>query len=317
MAGRGRIPEQPQEPGQGPEQGPERQPQQGPHTGPDWGPGYTAGTVSGRRRTRSAPQVAAITLAVVVVVLAAVITAVVAPGSGHKNTDSADDPKPPPVTHTGTSHTTGPPATPKVPVVPDSIQHAAETPGKAVNITIDDGPDPEWTPKVLAVLKAHHVHATFCMIGPQAKANPAVVREVVAAGHRLCDHTVHHDEAMDKKPVSYQRSEILDALAMIEQASGGARVYYYRAPGGAFTPASRALAAQHGMRPLGWNIDTKDYTRPGVAAIIATVKYEIGNGPTILFHDGGGDRSQTVAALDQTLTWLHQQGYAFSFPKVN
>jgi peptidoglycan/xylan/chitin deacetylase (PgdA/CDA1 family) len=269
----------------------------------------------GRERLRKTPQLVAITLAVVVVVLAAVVTALVAPGSGHKSSDSGDDAKAQqPGTHNSAAGAGG---THTVPVVPDSIQHAAETPGKAVNITIDDGPDPLWTPRVLAVLKKHHVHATFCMIGPQAKANPSVVRQVVAAGDRLCDHTVHHDESMDKKPLAYQRSEILDALTMIEQASGGARVYYYRAPGGAFTPPSRALAAQHGMRPLGWNIDTKDYTRPGVQAILNTVKYEINNGPTLLFHDGGGERSQTVAALDQTLTWLEQQGYAFSFPKVD
>jgi peptidoglycan/xylan/chitin deacetylase (PgdA/CDA1 family) len=282
-----------------------------------------------RSRSKPAPAAVAIALAVAVVVLAAVVTAVIAPGSG-KHSAAADDPKAPhgsahpgagstgAATGTGAPRPTGDPTPSSTfPVVPDSIQHAAETPGKAVNITIDDGPDPLWTPKVLQVLKKHHVHATFCMIGPQARANPGVVREVVAAGHRLCDHTVHHDEGMDKKPVAYQESEILGALNMIEKASGGARVYYYRAPGGAFTPPSRAFAAQHGMRPLGWNIDTKDYERKGVASIIGTVKYEIGNGPTILFHDGGGDRSQTVAALDQTLTWLHAKGYAFSFPKVD
>jgi peptidoglycan/xylan/chitin deacetylase (PgdA/CDA1 family) len=122
---------------------------------------------------------------------------------------------------------------------------------------------------------------------------------------------------MDHKQFAYQKSEVMDALSMIEQASGGARVYYYRAPGGAFTPASRALAAQHGMRPLGWNIDTKDFDRPGVPVILDTLKDEIHNGPTILFHDGGGNRGQTVSALDKSLTWLTQQGYAFSFPKVD
>ena len=299
----------------------------GPDGTPDPGIPDTAGP-AGRGaagRLRAAPQAAAIGLAVAVVVLAAVVTAILAPGGGHASARGADDPKAPAGHSTAAGHPAGHPAsatptaprTPAVPAVPDSIQHAAETPGKAVNITIDDGPDPVWTPKVLAVLKKHHVHATFCMIGPQAQANPAVVREVVARGHRLCDHTVHHNESMDHKPVAYQSAEILNALAMIEHASGGARVYYYRAPGGAFTPASRALAAQHGMRPLGWNVDTKDYSRPGVQTIVGTVKYEIGNGPTLLFHDGGGDRSQTVAALDKTLTWLHQQGYAFSFPKVD
>jgi peptidoglycan/xylan/chitin deacetylase (PgdA/CDA1 family) len=270
-------------------------------------------------RIKAAPQAAVIGIAVAVVVIAAVVSALLAPG-GHGGAAAAaatgDQKGGASTPHTQAPHTpvTTPPTT--VPAVPDSIQHLAEAPGKAVNITIDDGPDPQWTPKVLEVLRKHHVHATFCMIGPQAKAHPDLVRRVVAEGHRLCDHTVTHDESMDHKPFAYQRAEILDALGMIEEASGGAPVRYYRAPGGAFTPASRALAARHGMRPLGWNIDTKDFSRPGAAAIVRTVRSEIHNGPTILFHDGGGDRSQTVAALDQSLTWLAQQGYAFSFPKV-
>ncbi|MCL2552744.1 MAG: polysaccharide deacetylase family protein [Actinomycetia bacterium] len=277
-----------------------------------------------RARFSTAPQWVAVSAAVVVVVVAAVTTALVAPGpqSGSAQAATPVVPGGQPATSASTEGQPGssgkPPArTAKPPVVPDSIVHATEAAGPAVNITIDDGPDPVWTPKVLQVLRQHHVHATFCMIGPQAAAHPDIVRQVVAEGHRLCDHTVHHDTTMDHKPFAYQKSEIMNALQMIETASGGARVYYYRAPGGAFTPASRALAAQNGMRPLGWNVDTKDFDRPGVAAIVNTVKSEIHNGPTILFHDGGGQRAQTVAALDQTLTWLKGQGYAFSFPKVN
>ncbi|MFF7194033.1 polysaccharide deacetylase family protein [Streptomyces sp. NPDC008079] len=283
-------------------------------------------------RLRTMPQAAAITMAVLVVVIASVATAVLAHGHGKASANNG----------TGViggvngggkgggngsdgggtgAGSTGPSSTPTshiptVAAVPDTIVHAPEAAGKAVNITIDDGPDPVWTPKVLDVLKQHGVHATFCMIGPQAKAHPDLVRAVVAAGHRLCDHTVTHDESMDHKPFAYQQKEIMDAYAMIEEASGGAPVQYYRAPGGAFTPASRALAAQHGMRPLGWNVDTKDYTKPGVGTIVQTIKYELSNGPTILFHDGGGDREQTVDALEQILPWLKGQGYAFSFPKV-
>jgi peptidoglycan/xylan/chitin deacetylase (PgdA/CDA1 family) len=276
-------------------------------------------------RVKAAPQWLAVSMAALVVVIASVASALIAPGSGGKSGAGApgvagQQPAGAAGVSGGTtaaSHPTTHPATPVWPPVPDSIQHATEAAGPAVNITIDDGPDPEWTPKVLAVLRKHHVHATFCMIGPQARAHPDLVRQVVAEGHRLCDHTVHHDTTMDHKPFAYQESEIMDALRMIEQASGGARVYYYRAPGGAFTPPSRALAAQHGMRPLGWNIDTKDFDRPGVHVIVSTLKDEIHNGPTILFHDGGGNRGQTVQALDESLTWLKQQGYAFSFPKVD
>ncbi|WP_405673348.1 polysaccharide deacetylase family protein [Streptomyces sp. NBC_01530] len=195
-----------------------------------------------------------------------------------------------------------------------SIAHASDKGPRGVNITIDDGPDPVWTPQVMQVLKDYGVKATFCMVGTQAQAHPDLVKAVVAAGHRLCDHTVSHDTTMDKKPNSYQSKEILDAAGMITKASGGVRPMYYRAPGGAFTPYSRHLAASQGMRPLGWNVDSKDFERPGTDAIVATVRSELSNGPTILFHDAGGDRSQTVAALREILPSLKQQGYSFGFP---
>ncbi|WKX72579.1 polysaccharide deacetylase family protein [Streptomyces sp. XD-27] len=200
--------------------------------------------------------------------------------------------------------------------VPRDIVHATESGGKAVNITIDDGPDPVWTPQVLDVLRTNGVKATFCMIGPQAQAHPDLVKKVVAEGHRLCDHTVSHDITMDHKSVAYQKKQILDAKKMIENAAGGAKVRYYRAPGGAFTPDSRRIAAEHGMRPLGWNVDTKDFELPGSAGIVAAVKNELANGPTILFHDGGGPRGETVQALREVLPWLKSQGYGFSFPQI-
>ncbi|MBB4716906.1 polysaccharide deacetylase family protein [Streptomyces luteogriseus] len=198
--------------------------------------------------------------------------------------------------------------------VPAGIVHASDAGARGVNITIDDGPDPAWTPEVLRVLRDNGVKATFCMVGTQARAHPDLVKAVVAAGHRLCDHTVSHDVTMDRKSEAYQSKQILDAERMITKASGGVRPLYYRAPGGAFTPYSRQLAASHGMRPLGWNIDSKDFERPGTAAMVATVKNEISNGPTLLFHDAGGDRSQTVAALREVLPWLKEQGYSFGFP---
>jgi peptidoglycan/xylan/chitin deacetylase (PgdA/CDA1 family) len=194
------------------------------------------------------------------------------------------------------------------------IAHASDQGARGVNITIDDGPDPVWTPQVLDVLRQYGVKATFCMVGMQAQAHPDLVKQVVAAGHRLCDHSVSHDTTMDKKSQAYQAQQILDAERMITQASGGVRPMYYRAPGGAFTPYSRHLAASRGMRPLGWNVDSKDFERPGTAAIVDTVERELPGGPTILFHDAGGDRSQTVEALRQILPRLKEQGYTYGFP---
>ncbi|WP_367318824.1 polysaccharide deacetylase family protein [Streptomyces sp. HUAS ZL42] len=217
--------------------------------------------------------------------------------------------------HTGSGASARPaaPHSGRAPVT-ESIAHSSDQGARGVNITIDDGPDPIWTPQVLQVLQDNGVKATFCMVGTQAQAHPDLVKAVVAAGHRLCDHSVSHDTTMDKKSDTYQAQQILTADRMITKASGGVQPLYYRAPGGAFTPYSRHLAASHGMRPLGWNVDSKDFERPGADAIIATVKNELANGPTLLFHDAGGDRSQTVAALREILPWLKQQGYTCGFP---
>lgn len=201
-----------------------------------------------------------------------------------------------------------------VKLVSPTIAHASDAGPRGVNITIDDGPGPRWTPQVLELLREEGVKATFCLTGIQAQAHPGLVKEIVADGHVLCDHSVSHDTAMDRKSEAYQSKEILDAERMITEASGGVRPLYYRAPGGAFTPHSRAVAASRGMRPLGWNVDTKDFEQPGADSIVETVRRELPNGPTILFHDAGGDRAQTVEALRRVLPWLKEEGHSFGFP---
>ncbi|MGW0754668.1 polysaccharide deacetylase family protein [Streptomyces sp. NPDC002587] len=200
--------------------------------------------------------------------------------------------------------------------VPVGISRLAQGTGRDIAITIDDGPDPRWTPQVLEVLRRNKVKATFCMIGTKAQAHPELVRQVAAAGHRLCDHSVDHDVTMDHKPVAYQSRQILAAKKMIEKAAPGVPVDYYRAPGGAFTPASREIAAASGMRPLGWSVDPKDWSKPGLPSILSAVTKGLPAQPTVLFHDGGGDRSQTVAALARYLPWLSAQGYTFTFPRT-
>ncbi|MCX4851657.1 polysaccharide deacetylase family protein [Streptomyces sp. NBC_00893] len=202
------------------------------------------------------------------------------------------------------------------PTVDMAIVRESEDPGRTVNITLDDGPDPRWTPKALELLRKHEVKAVFCVTGLNAAAHPELVRRIVAEGHRLCDHSVSHDTTMDGKPVAHQQTEILDAKRMIDQASGGARLWYYRAPGGAFTPESRQIAAAHGMRNLGWNVDPSDYEQPGTDRIVRAVQQQIKKGPTVLLHDGGGNRAQSMEALERLLPWFTEHGYAFSFPQA-
>ncbi|MED7952046.1 polysaccharide deacetylase family protein [Streptomyces sp. BE303] len=186
--------------------------------------------------------------------------------------------------------------------------------GRTVALTFDDGPGPA-TADVLDVLAQYGVKATFCQIGPQATANPAMVRRILAAGHRLCDHTVHHLQPFAALAHDQQVQEIGPAKDMIVQAGGpGTQVPWFRAPGGGFTPANEQVAATAGMRSLTWTVDSLDWTKPGVAAIVANVQRELRPGGVVLMHDGGGDRTETIAALHQLLPWLKAQGYTFDFP---
>ncbi|MFE9453081.1 polysaccharide deacetylase family protein [Streptomyces sp. NPDC006739] len=192
--------------------------------------------------------------------------------------------------------------------------NAAPTAGRTVALTFDDGPG-QATGQILDLLAQYHAQATFCEIGKQAAANPALVKRVIAAGDRLCDHTVDHPQPMSTLPNDKQAHEITDAKNMITKAGGpGTQVKWFRAPGGDFSAENRKIAVQDGLRPLGWTVDTRDWTRPGAASILATAKRELYPGGIILMHDGGGDRSQTVAALRELLPWLTQQGYRFSLP---
>ncbi|SOB84761.1 polysaccharide deacetylase family protein [Streptomyces sp. 1331.2] len=186
--------------------------------------------------------------------------------------------------------------------------------GRTVALTFDDGPGPA-TGQILDLLAQYHAKATFCEIGQNAAANPAAVKRVLAAGHRLCDHSVHHPQPFAKLPHDKAVYEITAARDMIVQAGGpGTRVDWFRAPGGGFNADNEQVTASLGMGSLGWSVDPRDWSRPGVPAIVSTVQKQLKPGGVILMHDGGGDRSQTVAALKQLLPWLVAQGYTFDFP---
>ena len=195
------------------------------------------------------------------------------------------------------------------------IEYTTGATGHVVALTFDDGPSAVWTPRILALLAQYHAHATFCEIGPNAAAAPAVVKAILAAGDRLCDHSVSHNETMSTWSAQRQTYEIAGAKKMIEDAGGpGTQVDWFRAPGGDFCPLNRHISVANGLRPLGWTVDSEDWKRPGVPRILANIHKELVPGAIILMHDGGGDRSQTLAALKQLLPELVNQGYSFEFP---
>jgi peptidoglycan-N-acetylglucosamine deacetylase len=180
-------------------------------------------------------------------------------------------------------------------------------------LTFDDGPDPAWTPQVLELLRQHSAVATFCVVGNQARKHPELLRDIVDAGMRLCDHTRTHPADLTVTPVATQQNEVVGARDELRDLVD-APVVYFRAPGGHFSPALLQLAVAQGMQPLGWSVDLRDWERPGRLQILTTLERNLRPGAVILMHDGGGDRSQTVEALGLMLPWLAESGYRFTFP---
>jgi peptidoglycan/xylan/chitin deacetylase (PgdA/CDA1 family) len=181
-------------------------------------------------------------------------------------------------------------------------------------LTFDDGPDPQFTPQVLALLESHGVHAVFCLIGRMARAYPAVVRAIVADGHTLCDHTWNHDMHLATRSASVRRVDIAAAARAITVASGGVAPVFFRAPGGNWSRGLEATARAQGLRPLKWTVDPRDWSRPGTRRIVQSVLAQVRPGGVILLHDGGGDRAQTVGALRALLVLLRERGYGFADP---
>jgi peptidoglycan/xylan/chitin deacetylase (PgdA/CDA1 family) len=243
------------------------------------------------------------------VLLSALVVAIAATVAMFHSAEGAPTPAPAPATHPATAGPAGP-----APEPADLVRRTART-GRFVALTFDDGPDPVYTPQILDALARAGAVATFCMVGTSVTRHPELVRAVVARGMRLCDHTVSHDEDLSKRSGQRVTAEIAGCWSDLQVAAAAdVPVPYFRAPGGAWSPAMREVAARQGMKPLAWSVDSRDWTLPGTAQIVATVQHDVQPGAVVLLHDGGGKRAQTVEALGQLLPWLVAQGYQFDFP---
>ncbi|MFJ9773665.1 polysaccharide deacetylase family protein [Kitasatospora sp. NPDC101157] len=183
---------------------------------------------------------------------------------------------------------------------------------RVVALTIDDGPDPKYTPAVLDLLHQHGIRATFFMIGENAVEHQALVREIADRGHHIANHTWTHPDLrhMSESAVRDELERTSDLLHRIT----GRMPTWFRSPGGDWSPVSLKVSADLGLRNMGWSVDPRDWSRPGTPAIIDTILKEVRPGAIVLNHDGGGDRSQTVAALKTYLPTLIDSGYLFTAP---
>lgn len=176
-----------------------------------------------------------------------------------------------------------------------------------IYLTFDDGPtDPQWTPQALAVLAQHDARATFFVLGQNAQHYPDLIQAEHDAGHAIANHTFDHQSLS-----GLGREAFFDEVQSTQHILGDKGVPCLRPPYGTTDSYTRARAEELGYQIVMWDIDTVDWKRPGAAAIANEVLINAYPGAVVLMHDGGGDRSQTLEALETVLSQLTTQGYRF------
>jgi peptidoglycan-N-acetylglucosamine deacetylase len=174
---------------------------------------------------------------------------------------------------------------------------------KVVALTFDDGPS-EYTPAFLRVLREKGVHGTFFEIGQEMPGREEVMRQILAEGHELGDHTMNHVEFPGFDQIAGAAKRIEDYTHF--------KPCLFRPPGGGVDAGVIATAGSLGMRTINWDVDPQDWSRPGTGAIYSNIVSHAQSGSIILMHDGGGPRSETLAALPQVIDTLRARGFRFA-----
>ena len=204
---------------------------------------------------------------------------------------------------------------------PYVVQRAGAVP-KKIALTFDDGPDADWTPKILDILEREHVPATFFVIGENALQHPQLLRRIVADGSEIGNHTYTHPNLAlsNDRTVNLE----LNTTQRLVQAYTGRSMTLFRAPyfGDAEPTTADELgpaliAQQHGYTVVGLHVDPNDWQRPGTDEIVRQVLQQVDDQTpdrstnVVLLHDGGGNREQTIEALPQIIAGLRARGYSF------
>jgi peptidoglycan/xylan/chitin deacetylase (PgdA/CDA1 family) len=177
----------------------------------------------------------------------------------------------------------------------------------AVALTFDDGPDPQHTPRVLDTLDRYGASATFFCVGAAAHAHPDLLARAADAGHLVANHTWSHPFVPDLSRAELRWQVEATSSALTSAAGQAAAPSLVRPPYGAYTPAALRWLAEFGATTVLWDVDTGDWQLPGADAI-AEQALRARNGSIVLCHDGGGDRSQTAAAVPRIIEGLLNRG---------
>lgn len=178
-----------------------------------------------------------------------------------------------------------------------------------VALTFDDGPHPQYTTQVLDLLEQYNAKGTFFLVGQQAEKNPEVVLRMHEEGHEIANHTYTHPFTKSVPKIMKEIDQTNDALFSIT----GNSPKLFRPVEGYYTDqlVEEVVKAGYKMVMWSWHQDTEDWKNPGVNKIVARVLNGIEQGNVVLFHDGGGNREQTVQALEKILPELQKRGFTF------
>jgi len=191
---------------------------------------------------------------------------------------------------------------------------ALRPPDLTLALTFDDGPDPRWTPQVLEVLARHGAHATFFVTGAQAARNPDLIETLLRAGHEVAHHTFTHADLRDTGPLRTWLEMRATDLVLAHTTGSSTSLFRppYSSEPSAVDDASWRVATElagQGRLTVLSTVDSEDWRTPGVDAIVANSTPPDQRGAVLLMHDAGGDRSQTVEALDRLLPSLYRAGW--------
>lgn len=184
---------------------------------------------------------------------------------------------------------------------------AAASKSKVIYLTFDDGPSRAYTPEVLALLARYHAHATFFIVGQNGRVDRDLLKAIKAGGNELGNHTYDHPFLAD-----LSRAQVRSELRLTEKVLGANGGPCMRPPFGSVNRITRSEAARLGLRLVMWDIDPRDWSRPGVKHISSFILNSAYPGAIVLMHDGGLKRAQTVAALALVLRGLSRRGYHFA-----
>jgi|tagenome__1003787_1003787.scaffolds.fasta_scaffold20977537_2 cellulose synthase/poly-beta-1,6-N-acetylglucosamine synthase-like glycosyltransferase/peptidoglycan/xylan/chitin deacetylase (PgdA/CDA1 family) len=190
-------------------------------------------------------------------------------------------------------------------------------PARTIVLTFDDGPDPEWTPKVLDVLARHDVPGTFFVLGSEVLRHPDLIRRAIAEGHEIGNHSFTHPDLTEVSTWQQQWQLSQAQLALIGVTGRTTTIMRppYSFSNDSLDDVSWRLTKEvhdEGYVTVLADLDGRDWERPGVDAIVRNSTPKNGRGAIVLLHDAGGERSQTVAALDALIPKLQAQGYRFA-----